>query len=65
MTTGQSSGLAPGQSPDPAPGLTPGLDLGSIDGPGLCCGGPYSNVQATDAMLARARALGWAPQQIV
>ena len=65
MTTGQSSGLAPGQSPDPSPGLAPVLDLGSVDGPVLCFGGPYSNVQATDAMLARARALGLAPQQIV
>ena len=65
MTAGQSSGLAPGQSPDPSPGLAPVLDLGSVDGPVLCFGGPYSNVQATDAMLARARALGLAPQQIV
>ena len=53
MTAGQSSGLAPV------------LVLGSVDGPVLCFGGPYSNVQATDAMLARARALGLAPQQIV
>ena len=61
MTAGQSSRLAPGQSP----GLAPVLDLGSVDGPVLCFGGPYSNVQATDAMLARVRALGLAPQQIV
>jgi len=65
MTADQSSGLAPSQSPDPSPGLAPVLDLGSVDGPVLCFGGPYSNVQATDAMLARARALGLAPQQIV
>ena len=65
MTADQSSGLAPGQSPDPSPGLAPVLDLGSVARPVLCFGGPYSNVQATDAMLARARALGLAPQQIV
>ncbi|MEE8213947.1 MAG: metallophosphoesterase family protein [Alphaproteobacteria bacterium] len=41
------------------------LDLGSVDGPVLCFGGPYSNVQATDAMLARARAWGLVPEQIV
>ncbi len=52
-------------SPGQSPGLAPVLDLGSIDGPVLCFGGPYSNVQATDAMLARARALGFAPEQIV
>ena len=44
MTAGQSSGLAPGQSPDPSPGLAPVLDLGSVDGPVLCFGDPYSNV---------------------
>jgi hypothetical protein len=62
MTADQSSGLAPGQSPDTSPGLAPVLDLGSVEGPVLCFGRPYSNVQATDAMLARARALGLAPQ---
>ena len=40
MTAGQSSGLAP----DPSPGLAPVLDLGSVDGPVMCFGGPYSNV---------------------
>ena len=53
--------MTAGQSPE----LAPVLDLGSIDGPVLCFGGPYSNVQATDAMLARARAWGLAPEQIV
>jgi len=52
-------------SPGQSTGLAPVLDLGPIDGPVLCFGGPYSNVQATDAMLARARALGLAPQQII
>ena len=65
MTTGQSSGLAPGQSPDPSPGLAPVLDLESVDGPVLYFGGPNSNVPATATRLARARALGLAPQQIV
>lgn len=57
--------MTAGQSPDQSPGLAPVLDLGPIDGPVLCFGGPYSNVQATDAMLARARALGLAAEQIV
>ena len=57
--------MTAGQSPDQSPGLAPVRDLGPIDGPVLCFGGPYSNVQATDAMLARARALGLAPEQIV
>jgi hypothetical protein len=41
------------------------LDFGSVDGPVLCFGGPYSKVQARDPMLAQARDLGLAPQQIV
>ncbi|MCH7935988.1 MAG: metallophosphoesterase family protein [Proteobacteria bacterium] len=57
--------MTAGRSPEQSPGLAPVLDLGSIDGPVLCFGGPYSNVQATDAMLARARALGLAAQQII
>jgi len=34
----------------------PVLDLG--DGPALIFGGPYSNLQATEALLAEAAALG-------
>ena len=33
-------------------------DLGEMRGPVLIFGGPYSNLHATEAMLARARALG-------
>ncbi|MBC8339658.1 MAG: metallophosphoesterase family protein [Rhodospirillales bacterium] len=36
----------------------PVLDLGHLDGPVLCFGGPYSNAQATDALLAEAERLG-------
>tara|TARA_Y100000031_G_scaffold43265_1_gene49663 strand:- start:9181 stop:10059 length:879 start_codon:yes stop_codon:yes gene_type:complete len=45
--------------------MTAVLDIGLIDGPVLCFGGPYSNVQATDAMLTRAGELGLAPEQII
>ncbi len=34
---------------------TPILDLGHLDGPVLCFGGPYSNAQATGAVLAQAK----------
>ena len=34
------------------------LDLGALDGPVLCFGGPYGNSQATEALLAQARRLG-------
>ena len=33
-----------------------GLDLGPLDGPVQCFGGPYSNAQATEAVLAEAKA---------
>lgn len=35
------------------------------DGPVLCFGGPYSNLQATEALLAEARRLGVPPARIV
>ncbi len=34
------------------------LDLGALDGPVLCFGGPYGNLQASEALLAEARRLG-------
>ncbi len=40
----------------------PVLDLGTIDAPVLVYGGPYSNLQATQALFDRADALGIAPQ---
>ncbi len=41
------------------------LDLGDIDTPLLVFGGPYSNLAATEAMLARAEQLGFQPEQII
>ena len=38
------------------------LDLGAIDAPVLVYGGPYSNLQATQALFERADALGIAPE---
>lgn len=38
------------------------LDLGAIDAPVLVYGGPYSNLQATQALFDRADALGIAPE---
>ena len=35
------------------------------DGPVLCFGGPYSNLQATQALFAEARRLGVPPGRIV
>jgi hypothetical protein len=35
------------------------------DGPVICFGGPYSNLQATDALLGEARRLGLSPSRIV
>lgn len=37
------------------------LDLGDLSGPLLVFGGPYSNLQATEALLAEARRLGIPP----
>ena len=34
------------------------LDLGTLEGPVLCFGGPYGNLQATEALLAEADRLG-------
>lgn len=34
------------------------LDLGELKGPVLCFGGPYGNLEATEALLAEARRLG-------
>ncbi len=47
--------------------MNPGtpLELGDIDKPLLVFGGPYSNLAATEAMLARAAQLGFAPEQII
>lgn len=38
--------------------MTETLDLGEIDGPLLVYGGPYSNLQATEALFAEAERLG-------
>ncbi len=40
-------------------------DLGVIDGPLLVFGGPYSNLQATQAMIAEADRLGIAPDRVI
>lgn len=40
-------------------------DLGHLDGPVLVFGGPYSNLQATEALFAAARALGIAPGSMI
>ncbi len=39
--------------------------LGSLDGPLLIFGGPYSNLQATTALLEEARALDIPPENII
>lgn len=41
------------------------LDLGKLDGPVLVFGGPYSNLQATEAMIAKAGHLGIPPERII
>jgi len=41
------------------------LDLGPLDGPVLCFGGPYSNFQATQAVLAQANARGIPPERVI
>lgn len=40
-------------------------DLGKLDGPVLVFGGPYSNLQATEAMIAEAGRLGVSPDRII
>jgi len=40
-------------------------DIGTVDGPLLVFGGPYSNLQATTAMLEVAHAMGFPPARIV
>lgn len=40
-------------------------DLGRKDGPVLLFGGPYSNLQATRAVIGRAKQLGIAPQDMI
>jgi predicted phosphodiesterase len=42
-----------------------GLDLGPLDGPVLCFGGPYSNAQATEAVLAEAKARNIPPERTI
>lgn len=41
------------------------VDLGALDGPLLVFGGVYSNLEAFEALLVQARALGIAPQQML
>lgn len=41
------------------------LDLGRMDGPVLCFGGPYSNAQALEAVLAEARNRDIPPDRII
>ncbi|WP_300550563.1 metallophosphoesterase family protein [Roseovarius sp.] len=40
-------------------------DLGRLNGPVLLFGGPYSNLCATQAVIARGRALGIAPERMI
>lgn len=40
-------------------------ELGEIDGPLMVFGGPYSNLQATEALLAEARCRGIPPQRML
>lgn len=41
------------------------LDLGTLEGPVLVFGGPYSNLQATEAMIAEAAQLGIPPGNVI
>ena len=41
------------------------LDLGELEGPVLCFGGPYSNAQATEAVLSEAKARGIPEMHII
>lgn len=52
-------------SPSPAPVDAALLDLGEVEGALLCFGGPYSNLQATEAVLAQAERLGFSPERVV
>jgi len=40
-------------------------DLGPVDGPLFCFGGTYSNLQATEAVLAEANRRGFPPERVV
>ena len=40
-------------------------DLGALDGPVLIFGGAYGNLEATEALLAQARALGIPPERTI
>lgn len=40
-------------------------DLGEIGGPVLVFGGPYSNLQATRALLDRSREAGFGPERMI
>ena len=40
-------------------------DLGDLAGPVLVFGGPYSNLQATEALIARCDALGIPPERVI
>ena len=41
------------------------LDLGVLDGPVLLFGGNYSNLQATEALIAETRRLGISPDRVI
>lgn len=45
--------------------MTARQDLGVVDGPMLIFGGPYGNRSATEALLARAAALGISPDRML
>lgn len=40
-------------------------DLGTLEGPILAFGGPYSNLQATQAILEQAKKLGISPENVI
>jgi len=40
-------------------------DLGVVDGPLFLFGGPYSNLEATTAVLAEARIRGFPPERVI
>jgi len=58
MSTGTGTGTT-------APAPTTTLDLGRLDGPVLAFGGPYGNLQATEALLAEARRLGISARNLI
>lgn len=41
------------------------VDLGALDGPVLLFGGPYGNLQATQALRARAATMGITPDRVI